>query len=162
MQESLRIETGTEAGDRILLVHDADAHVWRAEALGFSLGPSFALVGRALMGAIAVEAIETDRWWRPSSHQELGNHGQAAQEFARVVEGVSREATVYAKLTDDVLDLWTVIPRRDERLERAIAESMCELMRAYPHLDFDFMIFEEATPAAATIGDSGFIVVAPE
>ncbi len=111
---------------------------------------------------VAAQALAQTYGVTFSSHRQLGNHDQAARQFAAMIEVLTRDAAVYAKLTEDVLDLWTLIKARDQGLERAIAERICELMRAYPHLDFDFMILEEDTPAAATVGESGFALVAPE
>jgi hypothetical protein len=55
-----------------------------------------------------------------------------------------------------VLDLWIVLPQRDAIVERALAEAACELMVQYPDALFDFMIIDEADPAAYSIRDSGY------
>jgi hypothetical protein len=88
-------------------------------------------------------------------------YDRPAREFARMVQEISPSAVVYARLAEGVLDLWVILDERDYDVERAIAESACELMRTYPDLLFDFMFIEKAAPSASTMGDSGYTLVSP-
>lgn len=88
-------------------------------------------------------------------------YDRPAREFARMVQEISPSAVVYARLAEGALDLWAILAERDYDVERAIAESACELMRKHPDLSFDFMFIEKAAPSASTIGESGYTPVSP-
>jgi hypothetical protein len=86
-------------------------------------------------------------------------HEQAAKQFAEAVHGLDETAGVYARLSGDTLDLWTVLRERTEALEKAIADKACDLMRSYSWLLFDFMVVDGKSEAAETLAQSGYIAV---
>jgi hypothetical protein len=85
----------------------------------------------------------------------------AAREFAAMVGAVNRSAAVYGRVTGEMLDLWTVLPRRDDAAEEAIAEALCKLMLGHPGLSFDFMITDQDNPSVRHMSDSGYVLVRP-
>jgi hypothetical protein len=85
----------------------------------------------------------------------------AAREFAATVAVIDGSAAVYGKATGEVLDLWTVLPRRDDAAEEAVAEAACRLMLSHPDLSFDFMITNQDDPSVRHVSDSGYVIVRP-
>ena len=87
---------------------------------------------------------------------------QADRQYARMVHAICPSARVYAREAEGGLDLWTVLPERDEEIERAIAEKACEIMRLYPHVDFDWMLVTEQSPSVADLEANGYVMVSAQ
>jgi len=91
-----------------------------------------------------------------------GRQATAAREFAAMVRAIDPSVTVYVRAAYGVLDLWAVLPSRDDTAEEAIAEAVCELQTKHLGLRFDFMLVDEASPSVRTIEDSGYERVVPD
>ena len=115
----------------------------------------------AELGQTPVLPMATVQAWDDLPHLGIGAHAARAREFASMVRKVDPAVAVYARVAGGVLDLWTVLPQRDDVAEEAIAEAACELMRKHADLRFDFMIIDEASPSARTIGEAGYDRVIP-
>lgn len=102
--------------------------------------------------------VKTDSHYSPLV-EPLGAYSSPAREFAKTIADLITSAAVYAKITDGVLDLWVILPERDDTVERAIAENACELMRRYPDMSLDFMVIEKVAPSVSNISRSGYVPV---
>jgi hypothetical protein len=89
----------------------------------------------------------------------LGFHRMAAAQFVSAVAETVPKAAVYGRVSDGVLDLWVIVPERDEKAEFALAELMCDLTRAHPNLDFDFMVLDQRSSGASDASESGYLLL---
>lgn len=83
-----------------------------------------------------------------------------AKSFARMVHEVAPGARVYCRPANGIYDLWTVLPASDGEVEDRLAQRMCEFVRTYPNVPFDFMLTVEGEPVSAELTSNEFIPVA--
>lgn len=120
----------------------------------------------AVPEGLSITEQQTERWTLNAAYLQLvlsaaagdplGFHRMAAMEFARAVALLVPKAAVYGKVSGGVLDLWVIVPERSHEVQSAIAEQMCDLMRAYPNLAFDFMVLDERSSGLSDASDSGY------